>query len=273
LPLIAEDSSGSSPPYGPIFVNPLEQNLLIALFTKDKQMQIGYSRDGGATMCSDATLTALLTQSNRLPFSAGGPATTLGNVGSIYHGRSTQLIPTSVAFDRDDPTRVVVASPYGVVVTAQINTDVRGGVCQQPNWLDLSPSIQNITAYISTVQIANHILFVATEGEGVNEVANFTNALPAAWIEPHSSGTATSSIAVLHDSVGNALPFSRATIELEQIVPCGFTGPIILDARSDAAGNLFPTSSIPACSYAANVAIANDGSHASAVTKFRYTVQ
>ena len=273
LPLIAEDSSGISPPYGPVFVDPLEQNLLIALFTKNQQMQIGYSRDGGDTMCSDATLTALLTQSNRLPFLAAGPQDTLGGVGSTYHGRRMQLIPTSVAFDRDDPTRVVVASPYGVVVTAQINTDVRGGVCQQPNWVDLSASVQNITAYISTVQIANHILFVATEGEGLNQVSDFTDGLPAAWIEPHPNGTATSSIAVLHNSVGVALPFSRATIQLEPIEPCALTAPTILNVRSDATGNLFPTSPIPACSYAANVAIANDGSHASAVTKFRYTVQ
>jgi hypothetical protein len=274
LPLIPEDSSGLSPPYGPVFVNPLRQQVLLAVFTRAGQMQVGFSRDGGVTMCSDPTLAALLTQSGRLPLPASsGPAETLLAVGSNYHGKPTQLNPTSVAFDRDDPTRVIVASPYGVIVTAQISADVRGGDCQLPTWFDLTESLASIPAYISTVQIANHLLFVGTEGQGVQEVSSYTSALLAAWVEPpQSQGFPQTAIAILHDGAGNTLPFSRATAQLQPISPCSSTTVISLSLRSDAGGNLFPPSPIPACTYVATVAVANDGSHASAITKFRYTV-
>jgi len=235
-------------------------------------MQVGFSRDGGVTMCSDPTLTALLTQSGRLPLLAPGPEITLANVGSKYQGKPTQLSPSSVAFDRDDPTRIVVASPYGAIVTSQISTDVREGICKLPIWSDLSEWVANIPAYISTVQIANQLLFVATEGQGIQEISSYISGALATWIEKRTQGTSISVIAVLHDGAGNVLPYSRATVKLQPLSLCASMSAISLSLRSDAAGNLFPTSPIPSCSYVATVAVVNDGSHASSITKFKYMV-
>ena len=270
--LTVPEDNGISAPHGPIFVNPLEPNFLVAVYVQNKVTQVGYSRDGGMTMCNDPSLNALLTATNRFPILQAGPADTLSRMGSTYHGKTSQLIPTSVAFDRDDPTRVVVASPYGIVITAQINTDVRGGTCQQPTWLDITPAL-GLNAYISDVQVANGVLFIATEGQGEFELPNYQGGLlPAAWVQTNSIGTAQGPVASLRDGSGNPVPFSRASVKLTPTTGCSSMSTIGFDTRSDASGNLFPPSALPECQFVTTVSVANDGTHSSAMTKFMYTV-
>ena len=268
---IADDGAGPPVSYGPLFANPLNRDFFVAAFSKAGTQQVGYSRDGGTTMCSDPTLTALLTESGRYPILSDGPSQRLGEVGSTYHGQRKALVPVAVAFDRTDPTRVVIASPFGRLLTAQI----QGSRCEQPTWRDISPAFNHVDAYLSSVQIADGTLFVGTQGQGLFALNNFADAFIATWAEPQATISGGSAVAILHDGHGDLLPWSRASVQLSPMAGATAAPSVasqMLELRSDANGQIHLPGTVANGAYAVTVRIANDGAHAESTTKFLTTV-
>jgi hypothetical protein len=139
--------------HGPAFVNPYDPNVLYVLTASGIQ----FSTDGGMNFQPDTVLWALLTASNKFPPTGsftGGTGFALAR-GLGCPGRAMGTL-SDMAFDPDNPTVMVAASPFtGVFYN-------NGG-----GWTDVTPYLPRPLASVSSVAISGPSIYVGTEGRGL----------------------------------------------------------------------------------------------------------
>jgi hypothetical protein len=144
--------------FGPAFVNPYNPNMLYVLAANGVKV----SFDGGANFQDEVTLTALLTGSGTFPFTGNFSG---GNGQFVSIGSRANAMGTlsDMAFYRDNPNRVVAASPFtGVFYTS-------GDGC----WRDLSPYLPRPHTPVSSVGIDCEAIYAGMEGRSLVRIVGY----------------------------------------------------------------------------------------------------
>jgi len=269
---------GSPDDQGPVFPNPYLSNVLIASYVRSGAAMVGLSRDGGNTFCDSTALTALLTDSGRLPLmSSSAISTHFSEVGSTYHGPNggSNLTPVSVDFDRADPLRVYVAGVGARVFTADLRlspADVLGKVsCPEPVWHDLSSAIKAPLPYLSAIRSDGDKLYLSTQGRGVLEMHELGRARKASWFLSSAKFGATQPLASLQSGAGAIVPYGFVTARFTPMPTCSGASSFEVSQRTGPDGALVISGGATGCEYRVDLEFRSDGETESTSTRIRST--
>lgn len=270
---------------GPVFVNPYNPNIIFTV-TSNRNFPngvISFTTDG-INFTPDEALTALATRSGQYPLGSFYPVTAFGIVGNAFHG-TAMYVPSQIAFNPDNPSEIVVASPFTGVFFANIARgcfNTSSVISREERWKDLSPFLPRPCAYICSVGFNHANVIIGTEGSGVLEIQNVAAAPPASYIDPVRTLVAnTQSLGTLRDATSEPVPYCLVTIAIEKINSPA-AGSIFFEEReiitrnqqviTDSAGQIIFARVLDAGNYIIRLNFPGDGSLASCSANFLLTV-
>jgi hypothetical protein len=146
---------------GPAFVNPYNPNNLYVLTSAGVQV----STDGGQQFTVENELTDLVTRGGvyamRNTFTGFN-----GNNAVADYAISRMGNISSIAFSREDPAQLVVATPYSGLFYRNSHLE----------WIDLTSLLPKPATPISGVAFSSRAIYVATEGRGLLAIMNYSDA-------------------------------------------------------------------------------------------------
>ncbi len=281
--------------YGPVFVNPYDP-LRVWAVVKDPADPVHpngvimRSIDGGRSFTPDDVLTALVTASGLYPLGPVSPEPRFAEVGSIFHG-PTMCNPCHMAFDRADPNRVAVASPFTGVFYASLPSIVPPGPWSWLNaitqtrefsWRAITPCLPRPFGYVSSLGVDPSTIYVGTEGRGILGVNNPQFAQPAAWLGIESSAAPPSLVVTVRDATGAPVPYARVDAFIMQVTQfaAGAAGSTNVrtfagrpSLRADDQGRVTPTAGLQSPGvYVIDLTFPGDGTLAPFDTTARFTL-
>jgi len=151
--------------FGPIFVNPYDSDEMYVLATD--RVRVGHRTNGVWNFVDDAALSNLVSRSGQYTFVASFSG---GNSNGVDRGNQnggTGLGTLgSMAWDREEPTHVVAASPF-----AGVFVNLGDG-----HWRDLTSFLPKPLAPPSQVVISGLRVYVLSEGRGLVYLDDIDNA-------------------------------------------------------------------------------------------------
>jgi hypothetical protein len=154
---------------GPAFVNPYDTYNLYVLTVRGVEI----SSDGGQTFSVDSELTNLVTRGGQYPmrnsFSGFNGTNVIGDYAISPMGNIS-----AIAFSRQDPAQIVVATPYAGLFYRNAHHQ----------WIDCTHYLPTPRSPLSSVAIFGDTLYVATEGRGLLAIGNYQSAVsaPRRWL-------------------------------------------------------------------------------------------
>jgi hypothetical protein len=280
-PILTQIVQSAAAPYGPVFVNPYDSNMIFAVAT-DRSHQEGavfLSLDGGATFAADEVLTALLTGSGRYRLGVTDIISLAAEVGSTFHGHE-MLNPSHIAFSPINSSYVAACSPVTGVFFA--NT-ARGCLGMRPpspgpSWQTITPFLPDPYSYVSAVGFDGGRLYVATQGRGLLFVDDPVVSPPAAYFEPGQSHS--SSLAVLRNNVAAPVASAQVGTRMDRL-EANPTGNIPIETRTRVVdqtvrtgsdGSIATPAGLQSGTYLVQLTFLGNGTLASCEARFIYAV-
>jgi hypothetical protein len=202
--------------HGPAYVNPYDPSRLLVLTDTGTKM----SSDGGFSFQDAPVINSLITGSGRFPLTgsfAGG-----NNAHVVIGGKTSLATLVDVAFSREHPEEMLIASPFtGVFYSSG-----------DGHWRDLSAYLPQPRTPVSAVGMDCEAAYVAMEGRSVVRIRGYRDAPLAGYFLPVAAPTVGSRLATL--LVSPEQPVAAAAVQLEITTPAGavvFTGNLRTDAR------------------------------------------
>jgi hypothetical protein len=162
---------------------------------------------------------------------------------------------SAMAFNPDNPSEVVAASPYtGVFYTNGDGT-----------WRDLTPALPRPLTSVSSVAISNDAVYLATEGRGILGIAGFRNASLASYFDVDKTANSSGLIATLRDS--RMIPLASAAVHL-RITTTDGTAVYDANVNTNASGQLFLPQGVAPGTYVFALQFAGNANIAASETGF-----
>jgi len=261
---------------GPAFVDPFDPNIIVVVIrgAAGSPNRLEISLNAGSNFCQMPRLTALVTESGRYSlvgsYDPDGPDGPFRAVSSRFHGYPLS-VPSHVAFDRHNPSKMLVASPYtGLYLGSVSRLPQNPGVCFE-RWNDLTPYLPSSRSYISQSAIFDNAAIVSTEGRGAYEVSKLNAALPASYFEPVSSASVAGQFAILHQTNGPVMPWGAVLVIGRNLASSDRL--LVERIRSDENGRLFLPAGFEPGRYIMDLKFLGDGAITPSTVKFELTVQ
>lgn len=266
--------------HGPAFVDPYDDRIVLVTVAAagTRRASIWITTDGGGHFCELPRLRALLTDNGRYPLLGQfSPVDAYNGVNSRFHGYPFSM-PSHVTFNRYRPTELVVASPVGPLLVANLPADAaRNPIpCDatgwlEPAWRDLRAGSVPALPYVSATAIVGDSVVLSSEGRGAFAIANRRSAPVATYVETENAIARGNSIATLLTSAGAPVPWTRVTVALQFATSRGAPMPAFV-ARTDAGGQVLLPAGVPDGDYVADVRFAGDSELGGTAARFRLSV-
>jgi hypothetical protein len=137
-----------------LFVNPYQANTIYCLTNEG----VYYSFDGGNSFSKDDILTSLVTDNNSYPITANYQGFTNFNPLIGFAGFPARCTISAVAFNRQQPDEVVVASSFSGLFYRKDKTSA---------WVNLTDKLPTPYCPITGASLTNDGIYVAFRGRGV----------------------------------------------------------------------------------------------------------
>jgi hypothetical protein len=226
---------------GPVFVNPYTPDSIFAIVTTATPTPVStdatpvtnapavlysssVSKNGTPRFCEFSTLGRLVSASGQFPLSGVDrglfdPGSTFATLHGSWHGGATALI-ADVAFDRSNPSRVVVATPRNGVFYGELHKTLRhipGHDCSEPVWHSLQKPTDNF-GYIAGAAMMDGQVYLVTEGRGMFEISNAASGPLASYFDIERAVVNGAKIATLRDGSGAVVPWARYTLRMTEMM-------------------------------------------------------
>jgi|GEM_PF-6514160 len=262
---------GAGRQQGPAFVDPFDPGIfVVAVQGINSSNTIQISVDGGGSFCQLPVLTALVTESGRYALVGEyNPDLVFEAASGRFHGFPLS-VPSHIAFNRRNPSQMLVASPYTGLYLGTVAKNPTGTPGCNESWQDLTPYLPSSRSYISASGFIQNAAFVSTEGRGAYEISNLAAAQPASFFDPVSSTSVGGEFATLHQGNGNPLPWGAVLVNARNVASPGV--PITAEIRADGSGGLFLPNRVTPGLYILDLKFLGDGAITPSTVKFELIV-
>jgi hypothetical protein len=262
---------GAGRQQGPAFVDPFDPGIfVVAVQGINSSNTIQISVDGGGSFCQLPVLTALVTESGRYALVGEyDPDLVFEAASGRFHGFPLS-VPSHIAFNRRNPSQMLVASPYTGLYLGTVAKNPTGTPGCNESWQDLTPYLPSSRSYISASGFIQNAAFVSTEGRGAYEISNLAAAQAASFFDPVSSTSVGGEFATLHQGNGNPVPWGAVLVNARNVASPGV--PITAEIRADGSGGLFLPNRVTPGLYILDLKFLGDGAITPSTVKFELIV-
>jgi len=259
---------------GPAYVNPYDPKmiLIVAAGSGGGAPNVQITLDGGGRFCPLPALSALVTESGRYSIvTAYSPAGAFGAVRSAFHGNPLS-VPSHVAFNRQDPTQLMVSSPYTGLFRGSVSAVPGPPARCSESWSELTRTLPVSQSYISGSTFVADAAIVSTEGRGVYAIAQADSAKPATFFQTVSSASSTDPVARLFRADQSPVAWGRVQVTART---ADATNALLINRaqiRTDESGDVFLPSKLSPGKYVLDLSFVGDGVLAPSAAKFFFTV-